>query len=153
MSETGGQTSGEDLGPRVVVGVDGSESSLEALRWAARQASWMGLPLEVVTAWTFPEHPAPLGLVPEVPWPNELIAQARARLDQIVCDVVPEDQRRLVRAKVVRGAAAQVLLAEAQSAALLVVGSRGRSAFEEFLLGSVSERCVRHAQCPVVVIR
>ncbi len=139
-------------GPRVVVGVDGSGSSLRALRWALRQAGWMDLPLEVVTAWCFPEHPAPLGVTPDVPWQEELMAQAQTKLEEIVSEVVPDRQRRVVRAKVVRGPAAQVLLAEAQGADLLVVGSRGRGAVQEFLLGSVSERCVRHAGCPVVVI-
>ena len=46
---------------RIVVGVDGSEPSVRALQWAARQAEWSGATLEVLTAWTFPEHPAPLG--------------------------------------------------------------------------------------------
>jgi nucleotide-binding universal stress UspA family protein len=146
-------TNRDELGDKVVVGVDGSDSSLAALRWAVRQAVWTGLAVEVVTAWNFPEHPAPLGVEIKVPWPDELLAQAREKLDQIVSEVLSEDERRLVRTKVVRGGAAQVLLEEAHGAALLVVGSRGRSAFQELLLGSVSERCVRHAECPVVVVR
>jgi nucleotide-binding universal stress UspA family protein len=134
----------------VVVGVDGSEQSLRALRWAHRQASLMGAPLDVVTAWTFPETPAPLGIPVHVPYQEQLVAQAHTRLDEIVAEVLPE--RRQVRTRVLPGGAAAVLLAEARSASLLVVGTRGEGFFDHLLIGSVSERCVRHAPCPVVVV-
>jgi nucleotide-binding universal stress UspA family protein len=58
-----------------------------------------------------------------------------------------------VRARVVEGNAAQVLLDASDGADLLVVGSRGHGGFTEALLGSVSQHCVHHARCPVVVIR
>lgn len=139
---------------RVVVGVDGSESSLHALRWAARQATLMGVPLQVVTAWDFPERPAPLGIVAEVPWQDALMDEARSKLDEIVtATLADEPQPAHVGAEVIRGAPAQVLLDEVREGDLLVVGNRGRRALAEFLLGSVSERCVRHASCPVAVIR
>jgi nucleotide-binding universal stress UspA family protein len=138
---------------RVVVGVDGSEPSLRALHWASRQAAWMGVPLEVVTAWAFPEHAAPLGIVAHVPWQEDLMEEARVKLDEIVATTLPDEGREHVEAKVIRGGAAQVLLEEAEGADLLVVGSKGRGAFSELVLGSVSERCVRHATCPVVVVR
>jgi nucleotide-binding universal stress UspA family protein len=57
-----------------------------------------------------------------------------------------------IRAKVVEGNAAQVLLKESAGAGLLVVGSRGRGGLVEALLGSVGQHCVRHATCPVVVL-
>ncbi len=138
---------------RVVVGVDGSESSLRALRWAAAHATMMRVPLAVVTAWNFPEHAAPLGIVAQVPWQDELLVQARAKLDEIVTATLGAERPELVEAEVIRGNAAAVLLEEAATTDLLVVGSKGRGAFSELLLGSVSERCVRHARCPVVVIR
>jgi nucleotide-binding universal stress UspA family protein len=138
---------------KVVVGVDGSEHSLLALRWAALQAATMRAPLEVVTAWTFPEEPAPLGIEILVPWQDELMAQARAKLDQIIAEVLSEDERSDVTAKVVRGHPAKVLLNETSKHDLLVVGSRGRGAFEELVFGSVSDHCVRYAPCTVVVVR
>ena len=138
---------------KVVVGVDGSEHSLLALRWAAHQAVTMRAPLEVVTAWTFPEEPAPLGIEIRVPWPEELMAEARAKLDQIIAEVLSESERSQVTAKVVRGHPAKVLLDETAQHDLLVVGSRGRGAFEEWVFGSVSDHCVRHAPCTVVVVR
>jgi nucleotide-binding universal stress UspA family protein len=58
-----------------------------------------------------------------------------------------------VRALIVEGNAAQVLLDASDGADLLVVGSRGHGGFTEALLGSVSQHCVHHAHCPVVVIR
>jgi nucleotide-binding universal stress UspA family protein len=58
-----------------------------------------------------------------------------------------------VHARVVEGNAARVLLDAADGAKLLVVGSRGHGGFTEALLGSVSQHCVQHATCPVVVIR
>ena len=58
-----------------------------------------------------------------------------------------------MRARVVEGNAAQVLLDALDGADLLVVGSRGHGGFTEALLGSVSQHCVHHARCPVVVIR
>lgn len=139
--------------PPVVVGMDGSEPSVRALRWAARQAAWMHAPLEVVTAWTFPEGPAPFDIPIHEPYQDELITTAQAKLDETVAEVVPEGQRTQVHAAVIRGSATEVLLAAAETGALLVVGRRGCGRFEHALMGSVSERCARHANCPVVVVR
>jgi len=138
---------------RIVVGVDGSDPSIRALRWAARQAQWSGATLEVLTVWTFPEHPAPLGFVIDVPWSDELMAQARVKLDEVIQGALPEFDTAHIHARVIRGSAVPVLLDAARDAELLVVGSRGRGAMAELLLGSVSEGCIRHASCPVVVIR
>jgi len=138
---------------RIVVGVDGSAPSIRALQWAARQADWSGATLEVLTAWTFPEHPAPLGIVVRVPWPEELMAEARLKLDEVIRDALPDIGPQRVHAQVIRGSAVQVLLDAVSDADLLVVGSHGRGGMAELLLGSVSERCVRHAGCTVVVVR
>ena len=89
MSEATPDVGGGTPSRRIVVGVDGSEPSIRALQWAARQADWSGATLEVLTAWTFPEHPAPLGIVVHVPWPDELIAQARVKLDEVIGDALP----------------------------------------------------------------
>ena len=137
---------------KVVVGIDGSNSSLRALRFAARQAQWMDAPLEVVTAWTFPEKPAPLDITINVQNLEHLMDEALAKLAEIIADEVPTHQRKHAYPRVFRGTAAKVLLAESADAQLLVVGSRGLGALEQLLLGSVSERCVRHAPCPVTVV-
>jgi nucleotide-binding universal stress UspA family protein len=138
--------------PKVVVGVDGSESSLRALRWAAHQAGLLGSPLEVVTAWTFPDHPAPLDVPVHIENLDHLIEVARDRLDHVIDEVIPANQRAHVSAKVIKGDAARVLLDEAEGATLLVVGTRGRREMERLLLGSVSDRCVKQSHCPVTVV-
>jgi nucleotide-binding universal stress UspA family protein len=152
VSGSGSESRGDAV-ERVVVGVDGSESSLRALHWAARDAELRGAVLEVVTAWTFPEHAAPLGLIVRVPWPEDLMAQAREALDTLIERELPGRDKARVHAQVIRGSAAAVLLEAARDADLLVVGNRGRGAFADLLLGSVGEHCARHAVCPVVVVR
>ena len=138
---------------KIVVGVDGSAPSIDALEWAARQAELTGATLDAITAWAFGEEPTPFGIVPPVLPEGDPLTEARSKLDQLVAAACGRHKPVAVRADVVRGHAAEVLLQEAQDADLLVVGSRGRGAIVEMLLGSVSEHCVRHAACPVVIVR
>jgi nucleotide-binding universal stress UspA family protein len=84
---------------------------------------------------------------------EDLLNEARAKLTQIIAEVVPEAEREHVTAKVVPGHPSKVLLEETGENDLLVVGSRGRSGFEELVFGSTSDHCARHAPCPVVVVR
>lgn len=135
--------------PRIVVGVDDSESSSAALRWAIHQAKLTGAVVEAVTAW---HVPAGTGLVPPADMPD-YEDDARTVLCEAItemCAVEPEVQ---VCPRVVEGRAGQVLVDAAEGAELLVVGSRGHRAFAEALLGSVGQFCVHHAPCPVVIMR
>lgn len=137
-------------GSTVVVGVDGSEPSRQALHWAARHAAMAGAELKVVTTWEFPTTfgwapPYPDGFDPERDTENAL----RDTVRQVLGDN-PEVPVHLV---VREGHPAPVLIDEAGGADLLVVGSRGHGAFMGMVLGSVSEHCVSHAPCPVVVVR
>lgn len=147
MDETAG------TGRPIVVGVDGSAASLDALRWAAHQARIAGAPLRAVTAWTFPEHPTPFGLVPDIPPPSDELDVVRARLEEVTTPAAAAEGVTEVEMDVVTGDATSVLVEEAADAQLLVIGSRGLGSFAGALLGSVSEHCVRHAPCPVVVVR
>jgi nucleotide-binding universal stress UspA family protein len=146
------RTDGRQVLSKVVVGVDGSDASLRALRWASHLANAAGSALEVVTAWNFPEHSAPLGLTVHVPFQEELVVEAHEKLDQIVADVLSVEDRRRAATKVVRGEAADVLLGEIDDAGLLVVGRHGHETLETLLMGSTSGHCARHAPCPVVVV-
>lgn len=135
---------------RIVVGVDGSVPSKEALAWAVRQAELTGAVVEAVTAWDFPAYYGYAAPAIDVDW--EGIAT------QVVTGAVAEVSARSpgtvhIRPRVVRGNAAEALLAASAGADLLVVGSRGHGGFAEALLGSVGQHCVHHATCPVVVIR
>lgn len=125
---------------------------MAALRWAARQAELTGATLHVVTAWSYPEHPTPFGIVPELPVPGDPLADALHKLDEVVGSELGGHAGTTVHTEVIQGNAAPVLLDAARDAGLLVVGSRGQGAFAGLLLGSVSEHCVRHAACPVLVV-
>ena len=138
---------------KIVVGVDGSDGSIDALRWAARQAEFTGATLHVVTAWAFPEHRTPFGIVFDIAESADPTARARTKLDGLIADVLGKHEKVVLRAEVIPGNEAETLIHAARGADLLVVGSRGRGGFAGMMLGSVSAQCVRHAQCHVVVVR
>jgi nucleotide-binding universal stress UspA family protein len=139
---------------RIVVGVDGSASSLEALRWAVRQAELTGATVDAVIAWQYP--PAFKGYA----WGAEMMtgdidyAETAAKVvDEAIRRAVDLDSEAVVHPVVAEGHPAQVLIEAAADADLLVVGSRGYGGFASALLGSVSQTCTHHAPCPVIVIR
>lgn len=135
---------------RIVVGVDGSSSSREALRWAVRQAALTGSVVDAVIAWRDPSGYAGYAwLIGDATY-KDLAAKT---LRETVDAVVTAGSGVTVRQHVVEGHPARILLDAAQGASLLVVGSRGHGGFIEMLLGSVSQHCVQHAPCPVVIIR
>ncbi len=144
------QTSGGRTEPAIVVGVDGSPTSVAALRWAADYGALTGGHLLAVAAWQWP-----VSMVVALPIPEEYnpMEETRARLERTVADVLGLSPAIVVSVAVECGAPASVLLKKAAGADLLVVGSRGHGGFTGLLLGSTSEHCVRHAPCPVVVIR
>ena len=132
---------------RIVVGVDGSVSSKAALAWAVRQAKLTDAVVQAVTAWQYPGtygYPAPAADDTNY---EELAAR-------VVTDAIAEVAGPVeIRPEVVQGNPAAALLAASAGAELMVVGSRGHGGFVEALLGSVSQHCVHHAPCPVVIIR
>lgn len=136
---------------RIVVGVDGSDASKDALRWAARQAGMTGVRLETVMAWHVPVAAYGAPVMP--PDGYDFEPEARRTLAEAIRDVLGEHPAVEVATVVVEGHPAPELLHAAADADLLVVGSRGHGAFTGMLLGSVSEHCVAHAPCPVVVVR
>jgi nucleotide-binding universal stress UspA family protein len=132
--------------PRVVVGVDGSATSVRALG----QADATGAVVEAVTAW---DVPVSYGEGPTVLDGEDLAGAAQRSLAEALQPVSGEHPRVEVQQRVLRGHPAAVLLDEAKDADLLVVGSHGHGRFVDALLGSVSQQCIHHATCPVVVIR
>ncbi len=136
---------------RIVVGVDGSESSKEALRYAARQASFTGAQVEAVIAWQYPVFYG--GWAPAYPDDFDLDDIAQQALTEALDEVFGPDRPAWLRARVVEGHAAEVLVEASAGADLLVVGNRGYGGFADVLLGSVSTYCVHHAHCTVTVIR
>ena len=137
-----------DPAGRIVVGVDGSPSADEALRWAVRYARGTGLPVDAVIVW---DWPAAYGMAPG-PYDDDFRGDAAGVLAKSVQNVVGPEDAGLVHQVVRRGHPAQVLLDAAADAGLLVVGCRGHGGFAGMLLGSVSQHVVAHAGCPVVVL-
>jgi nucleotide-binding universal stress UspA family protein len=135
---------------RIVVGVDGSEGSKHALRWAAQQAKLTGATLEVVAAWDFP---ATYGWVPVPPEDLDFAAFAQKSLTDTLTEVFGADLPAALQQRVIQGHPAEVLVDASKGAELLVVGSRGYGGFTDALLGSVSTYAVHHAHGPVTVVR
>ncbi len=140
-------------GDRVVVGVDGSEQSRHALRWARFLAHTTGATVEAVAAW------APLtgyGFAAAgwaaVPTDWDPAGDARRGLIATLDEVLGAPRPPGLQITVCEGIAAKVLLEVSRNARMLVVGSRGRGGFTGLLLGSVSTACAEHATCPVLVV-
>lgn len=131
-------------GHRIVVGVDGSENAGRALEWAAAQAERTGALLEIHAA-----YGAGYVLFP----PSEVEEATRRLVENATRQahkVAPQVDTRPVTDK---GPPAPALIEASDGADLLVVGSRGLGGFRGLLLGSVSQQCSAHAQCPVVVVQ
>lgn len=141
-------------GGAVVVGVDGSAVSRAALTYAAREAVARHTRLRVVRVrLPLKIDPGPDMISRRV---NPLGTAERAAQDLLTHEiraVLGEDGAREVDAEVHVGRPAAGLVAAAENAALLVVGSRGRGGFAGLVLGSVSSQCVHHASCPTTVVR
>lgn len=133
---------------RIVVGVDGSEPSRAALRWAARQAELTGDAVVAVTAWEYPVFGVGQVLLP----PEDPESIATRMLAETVTATL-RDSSVEIRQQTVGNHPAQALVDTADGAQLLVVGSRGHGTFSAALLGSVAMSCIQHAPCPVVVVR
>jgi nucleotide-binding universal stress UspA family protein len=134
--------------PPIVVGVDGSPAATAALRWAAAEARSHGRPLRVVYAFAPPSgygYPMPM---PDLD--DALLEGGEACLDEVLAAVFGDKRPAEVQRTVVEGSPAQVLIDVSAKSSLLVLGARGHGTF---LFGSVSDRCVHHASCPVVIVR
>jgi nucleotide-binding universal stress UspA family protein len=156
--ETVGDVAKANPSPRIdngtwIVGLDGSDCAINALEWAASNVEGRGSALELVTAWQTPiagAYPmsSPVTFVVDDTEYHDAAAHDAAEL---AADVA----KRLsvpVNAAVGHGGPAEVLLEASESAALLVIGSRGRGGFARLLLGSTSTQCATHASVPTIVV-
>jgi len=146
--ESGGQALERQGGSRrIVVGVDGSPQSVQALREAARIASALGGTVDAVACWELPSiWMAPYPLAGE-DFQGEAVQALAASLEEAFGADKPEHvSSRLIEAQVRPG-----LLEASKDAAMLVVGRRGRG-LARLGLGSVSAGCVSHGRCPVLVV-
>ena len=136
--------------PHILVGVDGSEESIGALREAARLADLLHGSVEAIIAWeplpAFDGYYYPT----DVPAPRDVAQQV---VDAAVRTAFPGLPPAGLTTSTVEGSAARVLVEESRRGDLLVVGARGRGGFAGLLLGSVSRACAAHAHCPVLIMR
>lgn len=141
------------IGP-VVVGVDGSSSSMAAVEVAAREAGLRGVGLRLVHAFGRPGAHIPPGGRPWEPSSaaglRELIDGTLTRAQQRAHETGPGVD---ITREVVVGEPITVLEIESRTASLAVVGSRGLSRFGALMLGSTAGHMAAHAACPVLVVR
>lgn len=141
------------LPSRVVAGVDGSDASARALRWALAHADALGVPLRAVLTWQMTTLPAPSapsggGVSPLSQWQ----VSAERLLGTSLEEALPAGRTAEVERVVLHDRAVSGLLSVVTPDDLLVLGDRGRGGFARLLLGSTSRQCAEHAPCPVVVV-
>ena len=133
---------------KIVVGIDGSDSSTRALRWAVAESAMRDAEIVAVHAWT-PGRPAiyEAHALADPDWK----ALAHATLDEAV-DPVARDTGAIIQKRLVERHAAEALLRASADADLLVLGTRGHGPVGSLVLGSVGQHCIHRATCPVVVV-
>lgn len=133
---------------KIIVGVDGSAASIDALRWAARQSELTGNSLDALISWQYPTQYGDEFYIENLSWPE--LAQIALRT---AVEEAGAGSETTFTQTVTEGHPAHVLVSASTDADLLVIGSRGHGGFAGMLLGSVSTYVIAHASCPVVVIR
>lgn len=136
---------------RVIVGVDGSTDSTAALRFAFEAAARRGTGLTVVHAWDLDVDGTAASLVWSVDW-QQADEQERALVAESVAGFATEFPTVDVRRHLVRGHPVAELVRQSENAALLVLGTRGRGNVKGWVLGSVSQRVLHDAHCPVAIV-
>jgi nucleotide-binding universal stress UspA family protein len=141
----------------ILVGVDGSDHSRQALSWAVREAARHGMPLTVMSV-----RPAPVRPATHIFWNIPVLEEAdsheldhaRAALREFVDKVVNEtgETPPEITMTMVTGDPAWELVRASRDADLLVVGARGTGSFAKLLLGSVSSKVMHHSACPTMVV-
>ena len=137
-----------------MTGLDGSASSLRALRWAIHLARCTGAAVDVVAVWRCPVCAGGCGRASGGAGPGCAFEEIAEKIVAgAIGDALGAGGEVRLRTWVVEGDSAEVLLNASDGADLLVVGSRGDGGLTGAPLGSVSQHCVHHACCPVIVIR
>jgi nucleotide-binding universal stress UspA family protein len=132
---------------RIVVGIDGSEESVTALRRGIRIANALNASVEAVSSWRLPGTYGMMGEVEYSP-----LDDADAILSGAIKSVFGAKAPQWFTTATFEGNAADVLIEQSRGAEMLIVGSRGHGGLAGVLLGSVSARCAEHAHCPVLII-
>ena len=136
----------------IVVGVDGSEESLQAVEWAAQEAGRHSWPLRIVSA------PAAMPRIRAYHAATDTVAIALRGISERAMETAVSRSREMapgvpVSTGLLSGPAAVAVADSGADAAMLVVGARGAGGFTAMILGSVSRYAATHAPCPIVVVR
>jgi nucleotide-binding universal stress UspA family protein len=135
---------------KILVGIDGSENSLRALRWALAEARVRGDAVELVHSWHFPYVADPSGMVP---YPGVALEECgTAIIADALRAVADETHGVTITTRVEQGAGAAPLIDASREADLVVIGRRGHGGFLTLVMGSVAQQVAAHAHCPVVVV-
>ncbi len=133
---------------RVVVGIDGSAASEEALIWAAEESRVRGAVLEIDHVWSLPN----LGYGGFVAQIDDFEKDAKELLERVTDQARKNHPDLTIESNLLEGPPAPALIVRGKRADLLVVGSRGHGGFAGLMLGSVSQQLVHHAEFPIVVV-
>lgn len=137
----------------VVVAVDGSAASNNAVRWAANTAIKRGVDLRLASSYTMPQFLYAEGMVPPQELFDDLQDETMQKIEAaraIAVEVAPDIR---IGHTIVEGSPIDMLLEMSKSVTMIVLGSRGLGGLSGMVLGSVSAAVVSHADCPVVVVR
>lgn len=137
-----------NLSPSAIVGVDGSEPSIAALREAVRPSIRLGTPVQALTCWSIPafyQVPYSLGAF-------DFKGAAQGNLDTTIEDAFGIDWPANLTTRLEQGPPRQSLIEAGREASMLVLGPRGFGGFRGLLMGSVSSACASHAHWPVLVV-
>lgn len=137
----------------VVVAVDGSEASLNAVRWAANTATKRGIPLRIASSYTMPQFLYAEGMVPPKELYDDLQNETLEKIEEarsIAHESFPDLK---IGHTVAEGSPIDMLLEMSHDVTMIVMGSRGMGGLSGMVMGSVSASVVSHAACPVVVVR
>jgi len=141
--------------PGIIVGIDGSAHSAQALEWAIKQGARQHAAVTVITVNSVPASPwsgNPL-LLAQDPGELEKMRQAAEEMTVKVTSQLGEARPESMTVRAVNGFPSKELIDASRDADLLVVGSRGAGGFARLMVGSTSDQVVHHAHCPVVVVR
>lgn len=147
-------TDGADFTPvrRIVVGVDGSESSRKALRYAVRETEVWDAELTAIATVPMASGAGALAWLPAAVDREQVLTEVRSGLDRVIADALEGHEGVTVRRHALDGNAAELMAEFSTAVDLVIVGSRGRGGFSGLLLGSVSQGVLAHASCPVLVV-
>jgi len=137
----------------VVVAVDGSDASKQAVRWAANTANKRGIPLRLASSYTMPQFLYAEGMVPPQELFDDLQTEALEKVEEaraIAHETAPEIK---IGHTIAEGSPIDMLLDMSNDVTMIVMGSRGLGGLSGMVMGSVSGAVVSHANCPVVVVR